>query len=456
MSQQVVNMSSTPAAQNVPQSEAYPDNVIREMLEGNSSLFIDLSHCETLDTEILGTNTTIGHLPDETRVVIQMLHSGPMSMINYGFFKAHIYGKNLNWLNGQTIYYPEADKYKPACFLPMGDDHSDNRDYGIDISFRKSRGGTCMLHVWGIAEIPIFIGGLPLRISCLIVDCLPVHRTNLAVTQIPDVLLLASIFNGKTIPLRFHNDLIHCPTGVAANINTCVIAETNHVALEVYADVANTKAHKRGALYDVGYGVWFGEDSMFNTSGTMETGTPRSDIYLELRGALQVVYAVRDMSVYVYSHFDFTNVIIYCSSDHIVKWAPEWEAHWETKGWMQSLKLDQRTKDLWDELMYAQKAARRTFKWTYLEAKYNEEAIALSRTAVLGMGGPDWQVLMNETYCLNEVRKQLKKRQRPGNFFQGLSLEGGMCRKNHPKGFVIDTCCLCSSGRKGWERHIHF
>ncbi|KAK6344480.1 hypothetical protein TWF696_008116 [Orbilia brochopaga] len=432
------------------------DDIAQQMLARNSALFIDTSICEPVNSEILGTNTTIGHLSDRNRVVIQMLNHGPMSMIKHNFFKAHIYGKSMNWLNGQAIYFPESDKYKPACFLPMGNDHSESRDYGVDVPFRKVKGGTCRMHVWGIAEVPLFIGGLPLRISCLIVDSLPVHRTNIAAAEIPDMLILASLFNGRTIPLRFHNNLVHFPAGVNTNISTCVIAETDHIALEIYAEVACPKAHKRGALYDFGYGVWFGEDSIFNTSGTMESGTPKVDICLELRGALQVVYAVRDMSIHVYSHFDFTNVIVHCSSKHIVNWAPEWEAHWEKEGWMKSLKLDQRTKDLWDELMHAQRNAKRAFKWVFLDAKYNEEPTALARSAVMGMRGPEWTVLMNEAYSRNEVRKQLKSRQRPGTFVHGLALEGGMCRKNPPKGFTVETCCICSDEINGWEKHIHF
>ncbi|KAF3910234.1 hypothetical protein ABW21_db0203498 [Orbilia brochopaga] len=444
------------ASQTVAETEVFSDDIAKQMLERTSALFIDLSLCEPVNDEILGTNTTIGHLPNQERVVIQMLNNGPMSMITYKFFKKHIYGQSLPWLNGQTIYFPESETYKPACFLPMGDDHSDTRNYGIDVPFRKVKGGTCRLHVWGIAEIPFFIAGIPLRISCLIVDSLPVHRTSIAAAEVPDMLILASLFNGKTIPLRFHNNLLHCPAKATTSISTCVVAESDHVAIEVYAEVASPKCHKRGALYDIGYGIWFGEDSIFNTSGTMESVTPKTDICLELRGALQVVYAIRDMSLYVYSHFDFTEVIVYCSSQHIVNWAPEWEAHWETKGWMDSLKLDQRTKDLWDELMHAQKAARRAFKWVFLDSKYNEEATALARSAVMGIKGPDWTVLMNEAYSLNAVRKHLKARQRPGNFLQGLALEGGMCRKNPAKGFSVETCCLCSSASSGWEKHIHF
>ncbi|EWC43964.1 hypothetical protein DRE_01316 [Drechslerella stenobrocha 248] len=438
---------------NVKKAELYSDAITDQMLERTSNLFIDTNECEVLGPEIQGSNTTIAHLPDETRFIIQVLKAGPMSLINHTFFKFNLHGRSMPWLNGQTIYFPDAEKYKPACILQMGQDNSSRRDHGIAVPFRKPKGGTCLVQVWGIAEVPLFIGGIPLRVSCLIVDSLPLHRTRYN-GEPPQMLLLSNIFNGKTVPLRFHSNLMLRPVNLGVNIVTAVVPHTGNIALEVYADIANSKPHKRGALYDISYGIWFAEDSIFNINGTMEAGTAKVDVCLELRGALQVVYAVRDMSLYIYSHFDFTDVIIYCSSRHIVDWAPEWAAHWQKNGWVQSLKLDQRVKDLWDELMHAQKVAKRTFIWAFLDPKHNDEAISLSRSAMMGIKGPEWGLLPNENYNLAELRKMVKPKQRPGNYFQGLALEGGMCRKSHPRGFRIETCCLCF--RTGWETHIHF
>ncbi|KAF3917100.1 hypothetical protein ABW20_dc0104430 [Dactylellina cionopaga] len=433
----------------------HSEDTVRQMLSRESTLSINISACEPVSSEILGTNTTIGHLPNETRVVIQVLHNGPMSLLNNNFFRRQLHGKSMPWLNGQEIYFPEADKYKPASYVPMRDDQSEGHDYGVDMGFRRPKGGATRLRVWGIAEVPIIIGGIPLRISCLLVDCLPIHRVDID-GQMPDMLILASFLNGKTVPLRYHINLVHYQPRVSSIINTCVVPESGNIALEVYADVANPKSHKRGGVYDFGYGVWFAEDSVFNANGTMESRESKPDYFLELRGALQTLYAVRDLCIYHYSAFDFTDVMIYCSSHHIVQWAEEWTEHWETKGWMASLKLDNRAKNLWDEIMNTQKVARRTFRWKYLEPKHNDEASTLATTAVMGMKSNDWSILMNESSNVHLLRQLLKPKQRPGKYFQGLSLEGGMCRKNHPRGFIINTCCMCSSGKKGWEKYFHF
>ncbi|KAF3901406.1 hypothetical protein AA313_de0207284 [Arthrobotrys entomopaga] len=392
-----------------------------------------------------------------------------MSLLHWPYFIRYINGKTLPWLNGQQLFFPSADKYKPACYIPMRGDISSTRDHGCEITFKRTRGGSNKMRVFGIAEIPLFIGGVPLRISCLLVDSLPLHRTEHNV-EVPNMLILGSFLNGRTVPLRYHNNLIQTPKATlppTAIINTCVLPETGNIALEVYADVANPKCHKRAShhdqsgrtvtrvVYDYGYGVWFGEDSIFNTSGTMELGQPKPDYILELRGALQVLYAIRDLCLYNYSSFDFTDVIIYSSSKHIVDWVNVWEQNWEVKGWVDSLKLESRAKNLWDEIMNNQKIARKTFHWKYLDPKNNEEPIALARQAIMGMKSNLWEPV-TEAYNYSQLKMLLKPKQRPVRYTEGLSLEGGMCRKKAPKGFTIDTCCQCHSGKKEWGKYFHF
>ncbi|EPS42818.1 hypothetical protein H072_3156 [Dactylellina haptotyla CBS 200.50] len=438
-----------------PQVVKANEDIVAQLLSRDSSLAINTRICDPLNSEILGTNSAVGHLGDETRVVFQMLTTGPMSLLSWNFFIRYVNGKTLPWLNGQEIFFPEADKFKPACYIPMRDDKSDTHDYGFELIFRKNKGGTTRVRVFGIAELPLIIGGIPLRLSCLLVDALPLHRTEYE-AEMPVLLILQSLLNGRTVPVRYHQGIVQNKPRLAANINTCILSDTGAIALEVYADVANPKCHKRGAVYDYGYGVWFGEDSAYNACGSMELNTSKPDYILELRGALQVLYAIRNMCNYNYSAFDFTDVVIYCSSQHIIEWINEWEGHWEINGWMDSLKLEPRAKNLWDEIMSNQKLARRNFHWKYLDRSHNEEASTLARTAVMGMNCYEYSILMNEQSNLYYLRGLVKPEQRPGKYFQGISLEGGMCRKNHPKGFNIATCCMCSTARKGWEKYFHF
>ncbi|KAK6353792.1 hypothetical protein TWF730_008218 [Orbilia blumenaviensis] len=438
----------------LPQS--HPADFAKEMLNRKSELFINPKECEPINSEVVGDNTFIAHLPDETQVVFQMIHVSPISLVTWNFFRQKIHGRTLPWLNGQSIYFPEIDQYKPASIIPIHNPDKDSspRD-GVEIIFRRSRNGTTRLRVWGLTEIPLIIGGIPLRISFLVVDMLPMHRTSNS-GPIPDLLLTGPLFNGVTIPLEYTwgPKTIRCKPGNAV-INTRIMPDTGNIALEVYADVANPRPHKRGIIYEFGYGVWFGDDCVFNKCGTMDFDKPQADFVLQLRGTLQAMYAIRDISIYCYSAFDFTDVVFYCSSRHVVDWADEWVAHGGNTLWVKKLKMEQRAKDLWVEMTHAMKAANKTFHFLFIEPNHNEEAATLAQIAVKRLPRPTF-LLTNEPHTIRKVKDLTKPKQRLCNHFQGMSLEGGMCRKRHPRGFKIDLCCICTKQDKPWEQHFHY
>ncbi|RVD83057.1 uncharacterized protein DFL_007459 [Arthrobotrys flagrans] len=443
--------------ENKPRSiQPHPADFAKEMVGRKSEFTIDTKECEPLNPEVIGENLFTAHFPDETPIMFQMIHLSPMSLITWNFFCQKIHGQTLPWLNGQAIYFPEIDKYRPASFIPIHNNMKDSTPFdGVTVTFRRSRSGSTTIRVWGLTELPIVIGGVPLRISCLIVDALPLHRTTSA-CPVPDLLLQAAIFNGLTTPLEYGWGLrtIKCRTGTAL-INTQIMPETGNIALEVYVDVANPKPHKRGPIYDFGYSAWFGEDSVFNKCGTMEFNKPHADFSLELRGVLQACYAIRDISTYSYSAFDFTDVAFYCSSGHVVSWADQWSAHGSNPLWVKKLRMEQRFKDLWAEIMLAIKAANKTFHWFYIEPQHNEEATALSHAALMRIPRST-QLLINEPHNILKLRALMKAKQRPSNHLEGLSLEGGMCRRKHPKGFKIDLRCICTKQNKPWEQHFHY
>ncbi|KAK6529266.1 hypothetical protein TWF281_008445 [Arthrobotrys megalospora] len=436
--------------------QSHPADFAKQMITRESKFSIDTERSEPLNSEIVGDNIFIAHLPDETQVVFQMIHVSPFSLITWNFFRRMIHGRTMPWLNGQTIFFPEIDKYKPSCLLPIhnGTPGSSPLD-GVEVVFRRSRGGTTKLRVWGLTELPLIIGGIPLRISCLVVDMLPMHRTDYT-GPIPDILLLSSHFNGVNIPLEYcwGPKTIKCRRG-GAIINTRILPETGNIALEVYADVASSKSHKRGSIYEFGFGVWFGEDSIFNKGGTIEMPKPQADFILELRGTLQALYVIRDMCLWNYSAFDFTDVVFYCSSRHVIDWADEWMAHGDKTLWVRQLRLEPRAKELWTGIMFAMKAARRTFHWLYIEPEHNEEAATVAQAALMRIPRST-QVLTNEPHNLLKLRALTKAKQRPSNHLEGLSLEAGMCRKKHPTGFKIDLCCICTKQDKPWEQHFHY
>ncbi|KAF3160385.1 hypothetical protein TWF225_003517 [Orbilia oligospora] len=436
--------------------QPHPADFAKEMVDRKSGFTINTRECDPLNAEIMGENTYTALFPDESKILFQMIHLSPVSLITWNFFRQRVHGQIMPWLNGQSIYFPEIDKYKPASFIPIQNNMKDSSAFdGVDVTFKRSRTGFTKLRVWGLTELPIVIGGIPLRITCLIVDSLPLYRTTSA-CPIPDMLLLATIFNGLTTPLEYCWGIraMRYRTG-NVSISTRILPETGNIAMEVYADVANLKSQKRGAVYDFGYSAWFGEDCVFNKYGTMEFSKPQADCGLEIRGALQALYAIRDVSTYSYSSFDYTDVIFYCSSRHIVSWANQWSVHGSNSLWVKKLRMEQRLKDLWTEVLHTIKAANKTFHWYYIEPRHNEEAMALSHAALMRLPRPT-QLLINEPHNLLKLRGLMKAKQRPSNHFEGLSLEGGMCRRKHPKGFKIDLCCVCTKQNKPWEQHFHY
>ncbi|KAK6511855.1 hypothetical protein TWF481_000761 [Arthrobotrys musiformis] len=437
-------------------SEPHPADFAKQMVGRKSEFTINPKECEPLNSELIGENTFMAHFPDETQVIFQMIHMSPVSLITWNFFRQKIHGQTMPWLNGQSIYFPEIDRFRPACFIPIHNPAKDSSPLdGVEVTFRRSRNGSTRLRVWGLTELPLIIGGIPLRISCLIVDALPLHRTT-SWNPVPDLLLQGSIFNSITLPLEYVWGLktMKYRAGKVL-INTRIMPETGNIALEVYADVTNPKPHKRGGIYEFGYGVWFGEDSVFNKYGIMEFTKPQADCTLELRGALQALYAIRDLSTYCYSSFDFTDVAFYCSSQHIVDWADEWTVNGGNPLWVRKLRMEQRLKDLWGEMLHTMKATNKTFHWFPIEPEHNEEAISLSQAGLMRLPRAT-QLLINEPHNLFKLRALMKAKQRPCNHHEGLSLEGGMCRRKHPKGFKIDLCCVCTKQDKPWEQHFHY
>ncbi|KAF3939454.1 hypothetical protein ABW19_dt0203666 [Dactylella cylindrospora] len=429
----------------------------KEPAKTDSSVQIDLLNCEPLDSEVLGSDTGLGHLPDGTEVRFQILRAGHLSLVTLRFFSMYIHGKTFPWLNGQKIFFPDVTKCKPGCYIQINERTNIGLIHGIEIRFRKSHGGSCKVRVYGLAEVPLFIGGIPLRIPVMIVQHLPIHKTESELrTEMPSMLLLSGIFNGITVPLRFENNIMHHQVHRRATIHTAVLPQTEDIALEVYAELIYPDPHKRGKDYEYGYGIYFAHDSVYNISGSILSPSIRSTPLLEVRAAKQVVITIRNMCTHSFTGLDFTDVVIFCSSPYVVNWAPEFKEHGHKKGWLKSLRIDNPTKDVWIEMMEAQRVARKTFHWVYLEREYNEEAVYLARSGCMGLRTQNWQVLLNEARNVSAMKDLLRPDMRPGKKFEGICLDGGFCRRPHPRGFAIKTICQCGEEKDGWEQKVHY
>jgi len=138
-------------------------------------------------------------------------------------------------------------------------------------------------------------------------------------------------------PFRIGQDTLHC---VASPMQVI-----GHPTIGLWIDGAcrgNGTPSARGA-----YGVYFGNGSPFNCSGTVPLNEPQTSQRAEIRSALAALDQIEAVNA---RHPEFELFIVASDSAYLVNSITDYIQTWKQNGWRTSEGQDVANRDLWERL----------------------------------------------------------------------------------------------------------